>query len=165
MCLRPDSIDWLFPDPLVHLWNGNWKIFKKNRNLFSHYCIFMQIFASFSFYFYFYPSRPFQMGPGKIWETTNQLSLALPLPHHYTYCSSASVGSNHCFQTIWTYRNYNKFRFAQQNYDLTVQLLIILTGLLASNFAWAVWEYFKDGGPKSTPECTMWYTEWHLVDA
>ncbi len=36
----------------------------------------MQIFASFSFYFYFYPSQPFQMGPGKIRETTNQLSLA-----------------------------------------------------------------------------------------
>ncbi len=38
----------------------------------------MQIFASFSFYFYFYfdHSRPFQMGLGKIWETTNKLSLA-----------------------------------------------------------------------------------------
>ncbi len=33
------------------------------------------MFASFSFYFYFYPSQPFQMGPGKIRETTNQLSL------------------------------------------------------------------------------------------
>ncbi len=37
----------------------------------------MQIFASFSFNFYFYPSRPFQMGLGKIREKTNQLSLAL----------------------------------------------------------------------------------------
>ncbi len=36
----------------------------------------MQIFASFSFYFYFYLSEPFQMGLGKIWETINQLSLA-----------------------------------------------------------------------------------------
>ncbi len=41
----------------------------------------MQIFASFSFYFHFYPSRPFQMGPGKIGETTNQLSLALASKH------------------------------------------------------------------------------------
>ncbi len=35
------------------------------------------MFASFSFYFYFYPSQPFQMGPGKIRETTNQFCLAL----------------------------------------------------------------------------------------
>ncbi len=39
----------------------------------------MQILASFSFYFYFYRSQPFQMGPEKIRETTNQLSLALGL--------------------------------------------------------------------------------------
>ncbi len=38
---------------------------KKNRNPFSNYCIFMQILASFSFYFNFYPSQPFQMGLGK----------------------------------------------------------------------------------------------------
>ncbi len=37
----------------------------------------MQIVASFSINFYFYPSQPFQMGPEKIRETTNQLSLAL----------------------------------------------------------------------------------------
>ncbi len=35
----------------------------------------MKIFASF--HFYVYPSQPFQMGPGKIRETTNQVSLAL----------------------------------------------------------------------------------------
>ncbi len=35
----------------------------------------MQMFASFSFYFYFYPSQPFQIGLGKIQETTNQLKL------------------------------------------------------------------------------------------
>ncbi len=29
----------------------------------------------FPFIFNFYPSQPFQMGPGKIRETTNQLSL------------------------------------------------------------------------------------------
>ncbi len=35
----------------------------------------MQILESFSFYFYFYPSQPFQMGQGKIRETTNQLGV------------------------------------------------------------------------------------------
>ncbi len=44
----------------------------------------MQICASFSFYIYFYPSQPIQMGPGKIPETTNQLSLALSIRPHWT---------------------------------------------------------------------------------
>ncbi len=61
----------------VHSWNGKLKIILKKLNFFSNYCIFMQIFVSFSLYFYFYPSRHFQMGPGMIWETTNQLSVAL----------------------------------------------------------------------------------------
>ncbi len=65
-----------FSDPAVCSWNGKLKIIFLNRIFLSNYCTFMQIYASFSFSFYIYCSQPFQMGPGKIWETTNQLSLA-----------------------------------------------------------------------------------------
>ncbi len=41
-------------------------------------------------------------------------------------------------------------RFAKVNHDLTTQLSIIITGLLTPNFACNVYEYFKDGWPKST---------------
>ncbi len=37
----------------------------------------MQFFASFSWYFYLYSLWTAEMDLGKIWETTNQLSLAL----------------------------------------------------------------------------------------
>ncbi len=32
----------------------------------------------------------------------------LPLQHQYTHTNwTAKVGSNHCFQAIWIYRNYH----------------------------------------------------------
>ncbi len=77
---RPDSIDLLFlrSSCMFMKWETDIYFFL-NRNFLSNYCIFMQMFASFSFYFPFYPSLPFQMGLGKIRETTNELSLALAI--------------------------------------------------------------------------------------
>ncbi len=76
-CLvRPDPIDLLFLGSSCTF--IKWEIennFEKIEFFFSNYCILMQIWASFSFYFYPFP--PFQMGMRKIQETTNQLSQAL----------------------------------------------------------------------------------------
>ncbi len=41
----------------------------------------MQFFVCFSFYFYFYSSRPSEIGLGKIRETTHKLSVSLHIAH------------------------------------------------------------------------------------
>ncbi len=55
----------------------------------------------------------------------------------YNYIGRSCLGDTLC-------------RFAQVNHDLTTQLSTIITGLLTSNFACYVKEYFKDGRPKLT---------------
>ncbi len=55
----------------------------------------MHLFACFSFYFLYYSSQHFEMGLGKIQETTNQLSLALDAavhPSQWLHLASAVVG-------------------------------------------------------------------------
>ncbi len=55
-------------------------------------------------------------------------------------------------------RNVTFCTFAKVNHALTIQLSIIITGLLAPNFTFNVSAYFKDSDP-SIPECTMWYSQ------
>ncbi len=93
--LRPDSIDLLFVG-----FSCAFMKWETENNFFSQIIVFSgKLWPVFPFIFIFYLFRPFQMGPGKILETTNQLSLALKhdfrifFIHNYTPCFIKGGGS------------------------------------------------------------------------